>query len=113
MPFFADGKEYTEYVDMRYEDFFEKLNGGAEVSTSQPSPAALTDMWDEILKEYNELVYIPMSSGLSGTYSTAAALSEEYNGRVFVADSRRISVTLYSDVFRALRLAESGLSAAE
>ncbi len=113
MPFFTDGKEYTEYVDMRYEDFFEKLNGGAEVSTSQPSPGALTDMWDEILKEYNELVYIPMSSGLSGTYSTAAALSEEYNGRVFVADSRRISVTLYSDVFRALHLAESGLSAAE
>ncbi len=67
----------------------------------------------QILTEYNELVYIPMSSGLSGTYSTAAALSEEYNGRVFVADSRRISVTLYSDVFRALRLAESGLSAAE
>ena len=113
MPFFADGKEYTEYVDMRYEDFFEKLNGGAEVSTSQPSPLALTDMWEEILKSFDELVYIPMSSGLSGTYSTAAVLSAEYNGRVFVADSRRISVTLYSDVFKALRLADDGLSAAE
>ncbi len=55
MPFFTDGKEYTEYVDMRYEDFFEKLNGGAEVSTSQPSPAALTDMWDKYLRNITSL----------------------------------------------------------
>lgn len=113
MPFFVGGKEYTEYVDMQYEEFFEKLNGGAEVSTSQPSPAALTDMWDEILKSYDEIVYIPMSSGLSGTCNTARALSAEYGGKVFVADTRRISVTLYTDVFKALRLANAGLTAAE
>ncbi len=113
MPFTVDDAEYTEYVDMPYEEFFKKLDSGASVSTSQPSPAALTDMWDEILREYESLVYIPMSSGLSGTCATAKALSAEYDGRVFVADTRRISVTLYSDVFKALRLATDGLSAAE
>lgn len=113
MPFMIDGTEYTEYVDMPYGEFFKKLDSGASVSTSQPSPAALTDMWDEILKEYESLVYIPMSSGLSGTCATAKALSAEYDGRVFVADTRRISVTLYSDVFKAKRLADEGLSAAE
>ncbi|MEE1329770.1 MAG: DegV family protein, partial [Acutalibacteraceae bacterium] len=101
MPFTVDNKEYTEYVDMPYEEFFKKLDSGVSVSTSQPSPAALTDMWDEILKEYESLVYIPMSSGLSGTCATAKALSAEYDGKVFVADNRRISVTLYTDVFKA------------
>lgn len=113
MPFTVDDTEYTEYVDMPYEEFFVRLDSGASVSTSQPSPAALTDMWDEILREHESLVYIPMSSGLSGTCATAKALSAEYDGRVFVADNRRISVTLYSDVFKALRLAAEGLSAAE
>lgn len=113
MPFTVDDAEYTEYVDMPYEEFFVRLDSGASVSTSQPSPAALTDMWDEILREYESLVYIPMSSGLSGTCATAKALSAEYDGRVLVADNRRISVTLYSDVFKALRLATDGLSAAE
>lgn len=113
MPFTVDNKEYTEFVDMPYEEFFKKLDSGVSVSTSQPSPAALTDMWDEILKEYESLVYIPMSSGLSGTCATAKALSAEYDGKVFVADNRRISVTLYTDVFKALRLANDGFSAAE
>lgn len=113
MPFTVDDAEYTEYVDMPYEEFFKKLDSGASVSTSQPSPAALTDMWDEVLREYESLVYIPMSSGLSGTCATAKALSAEYDGRVLVADTRRISVTLYSDVFKALKLAAEKLSAAE
>lgn len=113
MPFIVDGKEYFEYGEMSYDEFFEVLTSGAEVSTSQPSPAALTDMWDEILKSYEAVVYFPMSSGLSGTCETARALSADYDGRVLVVDNKRISVTLYSSVFNAVELANKGLSAKE
>ena len=113
MPFLIDGEDHLEYGDISYEEFFRRLDSGADVSTSQPSPASLTDMWDEILKSHDELVYIPMSSGLSGTCETAKALAADYDGKVFVADNRRISVTLYMSVYEALRLSESGMSAAE
>ena len=113
MPFLIDGEDHLEYGDISYEEFFRRLDSGADVSTSQPSPASLTDMWDGILKSHDELVYIPMSSGLSGTCETAKALAADYNGKVFVADNRRISVTLYMSVYEALRLSESGMSAAE
>lgn len=113
MPFVVDGREYTEYGEMSYGGFFEALESGAEVSTSQPSPAALTEMWDDILKDYEAVVYFPMSSGLSGTCETAKAFAADYDGRVFVVDNKRISVTLYSSVFNALKLANNGLSAKE
>lgn len=113
MPFLIDGEDHLEYGDISYEEFFRRLDSGADVSTSQPSPASLTDMWDGILKSHDELVYIPMSSGLSGTCETAKALAADYDGKVFVADNRRISVTLYMSVYEALRLSESGMSAAE
>ena len=111
MPFVVNGKEYIEYGEMSYGEFFEALDSGAEVSTSQPSPAALTDMWDEILKTYESVVYFPMSSGLSGTCETARALASEYDGRVLVVDNKRISVTLYTSVFNAVKQADDGLSA--
>lgn len=111
MPFAVNGKEYIEYGEMSYGEFFEVLDSGAEVSTSQPSPAALTDMWDEILKEYESVVYFPMSSGLSGTCETARALASDYDGRVLVVDNKRISVTLYTSVFNAVKQANDGLSA--
>ena len=113
MPFLIDGEDHLEYGDISYEEFFRRLDSGADVSTSQPSPASLTDMWDGILKSHDELLYIPMSSGLSGTCETAKALAADYDGKVFVADNRRISVTLYMSVYEALRLSESGMSAAE
>lgn len=113
MPFLIDGEDHLEYGDISYEEFFRRLDSGADVSTSQPSPASLTDMWDGILKSHDELVYIPMSSGLSGTCETAKALAADYDGKVFVADNRRISVTLYMSVYEALRLSESGMSATE
>ena len=113
MPFIVDGREYVEYGEMSYDEFFEVLASGAEVSTSQPSPAALTDMWDEILKSYEAVVYFPMSSGLSGTCETARALSADYDGRVFVVDNKRISVTLCTSVFNAVKLANDGVSAEE
>lgn len=111
MPFAVNGKEYIEYGEMSYGEFFEVLDSGAEVSTSQPSPAALTDMWDEILKTYESVVYFPMSSGLSGTCETARALASDYDGRVLVVDNKRISVTLYTSVFNAVKQANDGLSA--
>ena len=113
MPFIVNGREYTEYGEMSYGDFFEALSSGAEVSTSQPSPASLTEMWDRILENYESVVYFPMSSGLSGTCETAKAFASDYDGRVFVVDNKRISVTLYSSVFNAAKLADKGLSARE
>lgn len=113
MPFIVNGREYTEYGEMSYGDFFEALSSGAEVSTSQPSPASLTEMWDGILENYESVVYFPMSSGLSGTCETAKAFASDYDGRVFVVDNKRISVTLYSSVFNAAKLADKGLSAKE
>ena len=113
MPFVVDGKEYIEYGEMSYSEFFEVLESGAEVSTSQPSPAALLEMWDDILNDYEAVVYFPMSSGLSGTCDTAKALAADYDGRVFVVDNKRISVTLYTSVFNAVKLANNGLSAKE
>ncbi|MGN0494547.1 MAG: DegV family protein [Acutalibacteraceae bacterium] len=113
MPFAVNGKEYIEYGEMSYGEFFKVLDSGAEVSTSQPSPASLTEMWDDILKDYESVVYFPMSSGLSGTCETARALATEYDGRVLVVDNKRISVTLYSSVFNAVKQAEDGLSAEE
>lgn len=113
MPFVVDGEEHLEYADISYEEFFKKLDAGADVSTSQPSPGSLIEMWEDILKTHDSVIYFPMSSGLSGTCETARALAADYEGRVFVIDNKRISVTLYESVFDALELAKSGMPAAE
>lgn len=113
MPFTVDGEEFLEYGSMAYSEFFERLTAGAQVSTSQPSPAALCEAWEKHLKIYDEIIYFPMSSGLSGTYQTAKMLADDYNGRVYVVDNKRISVTLRASVFEALKQVESGMSAKE
>ncbi len=113
MPFFVDGEEYYEYKTMNHEMFFEKLRGGADVSTSMPSPADLMDMWDELLKEYEEIVHIPMSSGLSGSCHTAAGFADDYDGKVVVVDNKRISIVMKQAVLEAKHLADKGMSASE
>lgn len=106
MPFIVNGTEYFEEKTCTYEQFFEMLAAGGEVSTSQSSPGALTSFWDEILEEYDYIVHIPMSSALSGSLSTAKALSEAYNGRVFVVDNKRISISQRQSVLDALYLVQ-------
>lgn len=113
MPFIVDGREYFEGVTCTYERFFEMLSGGADVSTSQPAPEAITSLWDEILRSYDSILHIPMSSALSGSCGTAKALAAEYNGRVCVVDNKRISVSLRESVLDALTLIEKCLTAAE
>ena len=113
IPFIVDGREYFEGVTCTYERFFEMLSGGADVSTSQPAPEAITGLWDEILRSYDSILHIPMSSALSGSCGTAKALAAEYNGRVCVVDNKRISVSLRESVLDALTLIEKGLTAAE
>lgn len=113
MPFIVDGKEYFEGVNCTYEHFFEMLESGADVSTSQPSPESITKLWDELLKSYDSIVHIPMSSALSGSCGTAKALAADYDGRVEVADNKRISLSQRSSALDALKLAEKGMSAKE
>lgn len=113
MPFMIDGEEFFEYGSIEQEEFFARMTAGASVSTSQPSPAAICEMWDEALKTHDYVIYIPMSSALSGTYQTSVMLAEEYEGRVKVVDNKRISVTLRASVFDALKLRESGMDAQE
>ena len=111
MPVIIDGQEYFEGKDISYEKFFELLKAGADVSTSQPSPKSLTDLWDLALKDHDYIVHIPMSSALSGSCQTAFALAADYDGKVFVVDNKRISITQRRSVLDALALAEQGYSA--
>ena len=114
MPVIIDEENYTEGVDISHEQLYEALNSGRDVSTSQPAPGDVTEMWDRLLAEgADEIVFIPMSSGLSSSCSTAASLAREYDGKVQVADNHRISVTQRSSVYDALYLARQGLSGAE
>ena len=113
MPFLIDGEEYYEDINLTQQAFYEHLRGNATVSTSQPSVTAVTELWDELLKEYDEIVHIPMSSGLSETCHTAQNLAKDYGGRVQVVDNQRISVTLKQSALDAMKLAERGCSAAE
>ena len=115
MPFFMDGKEYLEEVDMTQEEFFQHLeaNPATKVSTSQPSMESVTGLWDKLLKEYDEIVHIPMSSGLSSSCQTASMLADDYQGRVRVVNNQRISGTLRYSAIEALQQAKNGLSAAE
>lgn len=111
MPFMIDGETYLEGISLTQGQFYEKLAAGAEISTSQPSPETVTDLWDELLKEYESIVHIPMSSGLSGSCQTAMMLAQDYEGRVQVVDNQRISVTQRLAVLDAMELAGRGLTA--
>ena len=113
MPILIDGKVYLEEKDISKEEFFAKLTSDADVTTSQPSPGDIIDMFDELLKDYDEVVYIPMSSGLSGTCQTATMLAEDYDGKVHVVDNQRISVTMSQSVTDALHLRDEGKTGAE
>ena len=113
MPFYINEKLYLEGITLSQEEFYEKLKKDETISTSQPSPADLCDLWDKLLRDYEEIVHIPMSSGLSASCSTAMGLAIDYNGRVQVVDNQRISVTQRQSVMDAKMLAEAGKSAAE
>ncbi len=113
MPFFIDEKLHREEIDLSQEAFYQILSEDGDVSTSQPSPADITDLWDEVLKSYDEIVHIPMSSGLSGSCQTAMMLADDYDGRVHVVDNQRISVTQKLAVFDAINMANAGMSAAQ
>lgn len=114
MPFMIDGEEYFEDINLTQEMFYEKLQGDADVSTSQPAIGVIMSMWDELLSSYDQIVYIPMSSGLSKSCESAKMLAEaEYSGKVFVVDNKRISVTQKSSVFEAINLAKQGYSGKE
>ena len=113
MPFTIDDQTYYEDINLTQEEFFEKQLNGAEIFTSQPVVGNVKELWDQILKDYDEIVHIPMSSGLSGSCQTAMMLAQEYDNRVFVVDSQRISVTQKYDVIDAKRLADQGKSGQE
>jgi DegV family protein with EDD domain len=114
MPFIINGEEYYEGINLSQKEFYEKLqNENASVSTSQPSTYYLREVWDECLKEYEEIVYIPMSSGLSASQANAQAQSTYYQGRVQVVDNQRISVTQKESVLEAIELAKQGKGAKE
>ncbi len=113
MPFYIDEQVYYEDIDLTQEQFYEKLQADCEIKTSMPIVGNVTDKWDEVLKEYDEIVYIPMSSGLSSSCATAIMLSDDYDGRVQVVDNQRISVTMRQSVMDAKMLAEAGKTASE
>ena len=110
MPFMIDGQTYFEDIDLTHEEFYSRLEKGADISTSQPSPADVTELWDRILKEYDEIVHIPMSSGLSSSCQTARLLAEDYEDKVYVVDNHRISVTQRQAAVDARDLAAKGWS---
>lgn len=113
MPFYIDNKLYLEGVTLSQEEFYEKLKSDADITTSQPSPANVTELWGRLLEQYDQIVHIPMSSGLSASCGSAQALSRDYEGRVFVVDNQRISVTQRQSVLDALELARQGRNARE
>lgn len=113
MPIIIDGQEYFEGVDITYDEFFERLANGAEVSTSQPSVYSLTTFWDNVLNTYDYIVHIPMSSSLSSSCDTAKGLAKNYNGKVFVADNKRISISQAQSVYDAQKMVQDGMSAEE
>ena len=113
MPFYIDGELFLEDITLTQEAFYEKLASDCEISTSKPAPGEVMEFWDKLLKEYDEIVHIPMSSGLSSTCETAIMLSKDYDGKVEVVDNQRISVTQKTSVMDAVRLAKAGKSALE
>ena len=113
MPFFVNGQTHFEDIDLTQEQFYARLEEGAEISTSMPAVVDVMEMWDKLLTEYDEVVHIPMSSGLSGSCETAIMLSQDYEGKVQVVNNQRISVTQKRSVMDAKVMAERGMSALE
>ncbi len=113
MPFLIDGETYFEDINFTQEEFYGRLSQDVDISTSQPAPEAVMDAWDELLQESEGVVYIPMSSGLSGSCQTAKMLAEDYDGKVQVVDNQRISVTQRQSVLDAMALAGRGMTAEE
>ncbi len=113
MPFFIDGELYLEDITLSQKEFYERLKADSDISTSQPSPGHVMELWEKVLKDYDEIVCIPMSSGLSSTCSTAMSIAAEYKGRVQVVDNQRISVTQEQSVYDAMKLRDEGKSASE
>ncbi|WP_024864797.1 DegV family protein [Butyrivibrio sp. FCS014] len=112
MPFMINDEDYFEDINLTQQEFYEKLAQDANVSTSQPTPDSLMTLWDNTLKEYDQIIYIPMSSGLSGACQSAFMIArEEYEGKVFVVDNQRISVTQRQSALDAKAMADAGLSA--
>ena len=113
MPFMINGEEYLEDITLTQQEFYAKLGEGSDISTSQPSPETIMALWDEVLEENDEIVHIPMSSGLSGSCQTAMMLAEDYDGKVEVVNNQRISVTQRQSALDAKELAAKGMCAAE
>ncbi|MDY3017666.1 DegV family protein [Blautia sp.] len=113
MPFYINEVMYLEGITLSQDEFYERLQKDETISTSQPSPGEVCGMWDNLLKEYDEIVHIPMSSGLSASCETAMGLARDYDGKVQVVDNQRISVTQRQSVLDALALAEAGKNASE
>ncbi len=114
MPFYINNELYLEEISLTQDEFYERLTEGEDIHTAAPSVADLTEMWDELLKEYDEVVYIPMSSGLSGSCATCQMLAQQdYEGKVYVVDNQRITVTQYQSALDAKMLADAGKSAQE
>ena len=111
--FFIDGELYLEDITLTQEQFYEKLRADSDISTSQPSPGNVMELWESVLKEYDEIVCIPMSSGLSSTCETAMSIAREYKGKVYVVDNQRISVTQEQSVYDAMYLRDKGMCAEE
>lgn len=110
MPFMINGETFEEDIDLTHKEFYERLEGGADISTSQPSPETVMGIWDELLKEYDAVVHIPMSSGLSGSCQTAMMLAMDYDGKVQVVNNQRISVTQSQSALDGKAMAEAGFS---
>ena len=115
MPFMIDGETYYEDITLTQEQFYQRLKDNSDISTSQPTPDSIMKLWDELLEEYDQIVHIPMSAGLSGSCATAMMLAgeDEYEGKVFVVDNHRISVTQYQSVKDAMMLADMGMDGAQ
>ena len=113
MPFYINEELFFEDITLSQEEFYHRLEGEAEITTSQPSPADVMELWDKVLEEYDELVHIPMSSGLSSSCETAIMLAQDYEGKVEVVNNQRISVTQRRSVEEAMALAKAGKSAKE
>ena len=108
MPFYINGELFYEDITLSQEEFYKKLAEDAEISTSQPSPGDVMDLWEGLLKKYDEILYIPMSSGLSSSCDTAMGLAMEFEGKVHVVNNQRISVTQRQSVLDAIEIAAEG-----
>lgn len=113
MPFSINEETFFEDINLTVPEFYEKLESGANIITSQPSPEAVIKLWEELLETHDEIVHIPMSSGLSGSCENAMMLAQKYNGKVQIVDNQRISVTQHQSVLDALALVNQGKNAGE